>query len=607
MKKEEILNKYTKQQFISFLENDDNSEILELLDQEGINILKNLHLKEDKIKLILTYSKYKNELLQNMDFIDLIITSNINRYYALLKDLDNKTYEIILNRCMSLNIDDNTLSRLFTFFSNEFKLKVIEKKLLNKDIIIKVFNKSHNPQILEKILSTYDMDLTDEKINISLLFEKAKKYYFKEESINIKQDLITKDLAKRLYREFDIFKLRKVLNDAEYSVNIDILNEYVKHEEEKHIYEDSLTFPYNEIFNYYKDNKLDEFNLLCKKYNINISDITLNMNEYGISNNTLEEVFNNLKKLSERNISNYIIDYHFEENYHNIILDITELLEYNYDGNITISKDKINLYEKIINIDNLSKEEKIELHETLKKYNIKEMFYDDMRYARDMVSESIKDYSLTKESLEEFKDIKLSKEYGVDVYNMDGKPFFALIKTGRKITNKYPVGHSFSLVGTNAMAVFGNKSYGETYVYDSEDLTKEQIVHVFPYDSYTRYKPFEEIEEASMRVNVLMSPQKLTTHSSSYNELLILERGNEETYMDEYIPRLKQIALYCIDEITEKDIQIAKQNNIGIVLIDSSKYQEYLSSKRMINSYEENKYNYFNGTYDKEYYEERRR
>ena len=155
MKKEEILNKYTKQQFISFLENDDNSEILELLDQEGINILKNLHLKEDKIKLILTYSKYKNELLQNMDFIDLIITSNINRYYALLKDLDNKTYEIILNRCMSLNIDDNTLSRLFTFFSNEFKLKVIEKKLLNKDIIIKVFNKSHNPQILEKILSIY--------------------------------------------------------------------------------------------------------------------------------------------------------------------------------------------------------------------------------------------------------------------------------------------------------------------------------------------------------------------------------------------------------------------------------------------------------------------
>ena len=147
----------------------------------------------------------------------------------------------------------------------------------------------------------------------------------------------------------------------------------------------------------------------------------------------------------------------------------------------------------------------------------------------------------------------------------------------------------------------------EDFEVEFEDLTKEQIVHVFPYDSYTRYKPFEEIEEASMRVNVLMTPQKLTTYSSSYNELLVLERGNDETYMDEYIPRLKQIALYCIDEITENDIQIAKQNNVGIVLIDSSKYQEYLSNKRTINNYEENKYNYFNGTYEKEYYEERRR
>ena len=607
MNKQEILNEYTKQQFIDFLRNDNNSQILELLNQEGISILKNSHLKEEKIKLILTYSKYKNELLQNIDFIDLIISSNINKYYALLKDLDNKTYETILNRCIQLNIDDNTLSRLFTIFSNEFKLYVIERKLLEKNIIIKVFNKSHNPQIVEKILNTYDIDLTNESVNVSLLFEKAKKHYFKEKSINIKQHLITKELAKRLYKEFDIFKLRKVLNDAQYSVNIDVLNEYVKSEEEKHIYEESLTFPYNEMFDCYKENKIDEFNLLCKKYNVNSSDITINMNKYGIRNNSLEEVFNNLKKLSDRNISNYIIDYHFEENYHNIILDITELLEYNYDGNITISKDKLDLYEKIMNIDYFTKEEKIELHETLKKYNIKEMFYDDMRYARDMVSESIKEYSLTKESLEEFKDVKLSKEYGVDVYNMDGKPFFALIKTGRKITNKYPVGHSFSLVGTNAMAVFGNKSYGETYVYDSKDLTKEQIVHVFPYDSYTRYKPFEEIEEASMRVNVLMTPQKLTTYSSSYNELLVLERGNDETYMDEYIPRLKQIALYCIDEITENDIQIAKQNNVGIVLIDSSKYQEYLSNKRTINNYEENKYNYFNGTYEKEYYEERRR
>ena len=32
------------------------------------------------------------------------------------------------------------------------------------------------------------------------------------------------------------------------------------------------------------------------------------------------------------------------------------------------------------------------------------MLYDDMRYARDIVSETIKDYSLSKESIKQFKD-----------------------------------------------------------------------------------------------------------------------------------------------------------------------------------------------------------
>jgi hypothetical protein len=326
-----------------------------------------------------------------------------------------------------------------------------------------------------------------------------------------------------------------------------------------------------------------------------------------ITDNSLAEIFNYLKLLSEKNISNYIIDYHFEENYHNVILDITQLLQYNYDGNKTLSKDKIEIYEQILNIDYLSIEEKQQLHEKLKNYNMIELLYDDMRFARDMVSESIKEYSVSKETIMQYKDENLTKQYGVDIYNMDGEPFFAIVKTGRKADGKYPTGHSFSLIGTNGIAVFGNNTYGQTYIYDSNDLKKEQIVHVFPYDSYTRFKPFEIKEDASLRVNVLMSPQKLTSHSKEYNEILVLEKGLEETYMDEYVPKLKEIALYCIDKITEQDIENAKQKNVGIILINSSKYQEYENNKNTINNFEQNKYNYFDGVTEKDYYEERRR
>jgi hypothetical protein len=639
MNKQEIINNYSKSQFISFLENDNESKILELFNQEGQEILKNSKLKEERIKCILTYSKYKNQLLQNTDFLDILLSSNINKFYAVLKDLDTKTYEVMLNRCIQLNIDENTISRLFTFFSDEFKLQVIKNKTLNISLIVNIFNKSHNSKIVQEILNTYDIDLTNEKVNVISLFEKSKKTFLKNsvnktnELIIIHPNLITKKLAERLWNECDIFKLRKVLIDAQYATNIDTLNEYTKLQEEKNIKETTneiLTYPYNEIYNCYKIYKEQEYNFnndklnyneqlynemktkyesLCKDYNIKKSDleITMNSKTNEINNNSIKELFNYLKILSDRNISNYIIDYHFEENYHNIILDMTELLQYNSDGNITLAKDRIELYEKIINIDYLSLEEKQKLHEKLKQYNMMEMFYDDMRYARDIVAETIKDYSISKESIEQYKDEELSKQYGVDIYNMNGQPFFAIVKTGRKLTNKYPTGHSFSLIGTNGIAVFGNKTYAESYIYDSNDLTKEQIVHVFPYDSYTRFKPFELIEEASMRVNTLMSPQKLTTHSNSYNEILVLEHGTEETYMDEYTPQLKQIALYCLDEITQQDIEEAQKNNVGIMLVNSKKYQEYGPDKNTINTFDQNKYNYFDGVYEKDYYEERRR
>ena len=110
MNKQDIINNCGKKEFINFLENDNNSKILALLDQEGLNILKKSKLKEERIKLILTYSKYKNELLQNTEFLDILFSSNINKFYSVLKDLDNKTYEMILNRCLKLNIDENTLS-----------------------------------------------------------------------------------------------------------------------------------------------------------------------------------------------------------------------------------------------------------------------------------------------------------------------------------------------------------------------------------------------------------------------------------------------------------------------------------------------------------------
>ena len=229
-----------------------------------------------------------------------------------------------------------------------------------------------------------------------------------------------------------------------------------------------------------------------------------------------------------------------------------------------------------------------------------------MRMARDMVNESIKEYSVSSETIYDYKDDELSKKYGVDVFNMNGKEFFGIVKTGRHASDELPTGHSYSLVGSHGIAVFGDSNRGDTFFYDADMLNKEQIVHVFPYDSFTLYKPFKYREEATRRVSVLMTPEEIVSHSHSYTELLILEKGKEETQIDEYIPELKRIALYCLDEITQKDIEIAQREGVGIILIDSSKYEQKSTGNHKINGFNVEDYNYFNGSFDKEKYEHRR-
>ena len=103
---------------------------------------------------------------------------------------------------------------MFTFFNNDFKLYVIENKLLSNDLIINILNKSYNTQIVQKILDTYNIDLSDERIQTERLFEKGKKAALKKQAVDSRDDnditinpnLITNDLARKIWESNDIFK-----------------------------------------------------------------------------------------------------------------------------------------------------------------------------------------------------------------------------------------------------------------------------------------------------------------------------------------------------------------------------------------------------------------
>ena len=397
----------------------------------------------------------------------------------------------------------------------------------------------------------------------------------------LSSDLLNRDVAEHLWNSLNVYEYRFLIDDAYYCGDPSVLNKYAKVKEEELILSDNYVEPYKNIMD-----------MITKLYNLDANSnqfyniiIELNKRAFMFGNKYLEfrtflinrqfdKAIMLVNKLVNEKKSDYIIDYHFEENYYNIMYDLRELLDFYYAGNISIPEDRLYLYQQIANIDNLSGQEKVELHKKLKNYNMMELFYDDMTFARKMVREALKDYAMVKEELETYKDDEKSDEYGVDVYSIEDNPFFALVKSGVRMEDNLPTGHSYSLIGNGCIAVFGNLNDSNTFVYDASDLNPEQVVHIYPTDSYTMYKPFEFSEDVTRRIEQLIMPDEMLYESKLYNELLILEQGKKQSDIDSRIPKLKKIALYCVDEITSKDVEIAKIHGVGIMLVNSKKYNK---------------------------------
>ena len=86
-----------------------------------------------------------------------------------------------------------------------------------------------------------------------------------------------------------------------------------------------------------------------------------------------------------------------------------------------------------------------------------------------------------------------------------------------------------------------------------------------------------------------------------------MERGRIETDIDKSIPELKRIALYCVDEIREKDIEVAQKSGLGIILVKSKKYFEnYEYYKDKYKKFVNDECEYFDGVFEKDKFESKK-
>ena len=589
--KKEIIN-LNKGDFINFLENDTNGIILEVLDDAGIAYLKQYSDVESRISSILGCSKYVNKLFYNNSFLDLFLNTDISNYYLSLSVLDDNVCDLIIKRCIELNKDIDFIGTLVSYFNKDYLLKLVDRFDYPNDLVYEIFKK-RTDLVGAKIIEKFNIDLLSHDISIGKIISLGKKLSFNDmakrngvnaydsnaSSFYLSSDLLNKNVAEHLWNDLNLYEYRFLVNDANYCGDSSVLNKYAKMKEEEFILSNNYLEPYSEIINLIKkisvldsnsDEYYDIFRALNKKMNVlNNPDLS-----YSLINGKFDDIINFVNKTVNEKKSDCIIDYHFEENYYNIMYDLRELLDFYYGGNMTIPEDRLYLYQQIVNIDHLSSEEKMQLHNTLKNYNMMELFYDDMAFARKMVREALKDYAMVKDDLVKFKDEKMSNEYGVDVYNIGDNSFFALVKSHIKEEDKLPVGHSYSLVGNGCISIFGHLEDSDTFVYDADDLNADQIVHIFPKDSYTLFQPFAYTDRATTRVEQLVMPDEMLYEGKFYNEVLILEQGKEKTDIDSRIPKLKRIALYCVDQISAKDVEIAKLHGIGIMFVDSKKYNK---------------------------------
>jgi len=105
------------------------------------------------------------------------------------------------------------------------------------------------------------------------------------------------------------------------------------------------------------------------------------------------------------------------------------MIEYN-DSLIdkVIDEERIVLYKKILDFEELSFEERKKLYKECQKYgNLVDLFYDDYRKCRDNTYTNLISSAINPENMSKQLSLEKSQKYGVPIYELTGEKFYAFV------------------------------------------------------------------------------------------------------------------------------------------------------------------------------------
>lgn len=587
--KEKIINSPNKYDFIYFAQ-EENSIFPLLFDSTGIEILNNTPFFAEKVKAILTSENfYVTKLFNNKEFVDLII-KNFDLFKIDYYSLNKVCANILFNNL------GNKKTLFLSFISNEAQEYIIDNNEINQNDFLNALTnlKSNNAQKL--------IDKTNYKFDLNSLSNKEL-YFLTSKNLHFPSYVIEdKTFIQKISQINDVKTYRFIINNLEKSNDVTSI---IKNREK--IYDDTLNSydhnmkmlpKYSELYmtiTYLFDNNKFSYSLLKEALTNIFNDTNDELFEkeiYDICyNHDKNELKNFLQKESTMQMTNIIIDYHFEDLYMNTLKDINELLNFNLSGGNVLTKEEEEIYKKIINLDTLEYNEKIKLHNELKNKNYVEKFYDDIRNAKNKMYTLLQNEILTKEKLAGFESKTID---GVKIYEIEDKPFYALVKSLNTYKDDILTendmhfakdGASFSIDSSYKLKTYADPHEVYNVMYDSFNIN--QVVHTFPSDSFSYYN--RDTKEVTTRVNRLMMPIDFVKDNSSYNEIVMMQKNMlKPSDIDKDIPILKPCEIYCYDIVTENDIKSAKNLGLDIVVVNTRKYDKSVFNNDAFSDYDNN-------------------
>ncbi len=581
--KKKLIDGFSKYDFVWFVQ-DSSSEILfNLLDEEGIEILKNTTDLETKLNAIITCGISSPYVFQSDIFCELLLAhwEGLNHLFS---SIDGKEAVFFLHYLEIHNPDKE--DTLFLKLNAKAQVEVLKEITFPLDMV-KEFLVKGTKEAVEYIFST------DLRISSISEFSFAELYSIASKGTCIPSYFLSKKSC--------IDKITTFRNVKDYRYLIKALkqsNDTDEIEAKRKEFYDAVITSYDE-----KEEMLEcylqWYQKICSRMSINADMIDLldellipfygkSSEEYYIREKIINFCRNNdreglkifFQRESHLQLTNMVIDYHFEEIPYNFFLDLKQLLHFQDGEGRTLSSEEIETYSKLLALDDLPYKELLKLHAHLKAHSMVEEYYDHFRGAKDKQASLIEKAMLTESSIQKYKDEKLSSKAGVPIYVLEGDEFYALVKCSHTSKNKvlssdYHTyvgdGGSFSLDGSNKLDTFHNPREMYTFIYKS--IPKSQIIHTYPVDSYTLYE--RGLDIATPRIYELLTPKELVGKSTSYNEIL-LALPNHEKKSDELQASLKGpelLGIYCYDTITDNDVISAKNMGIGIVLVKTKCYR----------------------------------